>query len=325
MSFLVSLFSNGNETTIPSNDLNDNFAKKEFQTLWNYINHKYAYTVKFDSDELIKKSIEHIDKELFVSQLQYTVSVGEQREDMNADMVRDNSSFNAEKSRTNTLQHSKIGQIKYDLIGKIAEGTVLTRRTVASILKNISPYKFDMFKDNPEEFITKVIKLIKEQKAAITVEHISYDTLEGTYDSSIFTAEKHASLDKAYRAEKNIQDYVYTDGTAEKSIERQFAENLDGAEEVCVYAKLPRGFAIPTPMGSYSPDWAIAFHEGTVKHIYFIAETKGTMESLEYRPVEKAKIDCAKKLFNEISTDNIVYHNVDSYQRLLNLMNSIEK
>ena len=138
------------------------------------------------------------------------------------------------------------------------------------------------------------------------VEHISYDQIEGKYDSSIFTAEKHASFDKAYKAEKHIQDYVFTDGIAEKSVERRFAEELDGAKEVCVYAKLPKGFAIPTPVGNYSPDWAIAFYEGTVKHIYFIAETKGTMESLELRPIEKAKISCARKLFN-CNTSNSPY------------------
>lgn len=322
---LEDMIGNGNETTVPSNDLNENFARKEFQTLWNYINHKYAYTVDFDSIELIRKSIEQIDRELFVSQLQYTVSKSEQRDVMDVYMVRESNSFYEAKSSTTTLKHSETSQIKYDLIGKIAEGTVLTRKTVAAILHGISPIKFAMFKYNPEEFITKVIRIIKEQKATMIVEHISYDQIEGTYDSSIFTAEKHASFDKAYRAEKHIQDYVFTDGTAEKSVERKFAEELDGAKEVCVYAKLPKGFAIPTPVGSYSPDWAIAFYEGTVKHIYFIAETKGTMESLELRPIEKAKISCARKLFNEISTENVVYHDVDSYQSLLNIMNSIEK
>ena len=322
---LEDMIGNGNETTVPNNDLNENFAKKEFQTLWNYINHKYAYIVDFDSIELIRKSIEQIDRELFVSQLQYTVSKSEQRDVMDVNMVRESNSFYEAKSSTTTLKHSETSQIKYDLIGKIAEGTVLTRKTVAAILHGISPIKFAMFKYNPEEFITKVIRLIKEQKANMIVEHISYDQIEGTYDSSIFTAEKHASFDKAYRAEKHIQDYVFTDGTAEKSVERKFAEELDGAKEVCVYAKLPKGFAIPTPVGSYSPDWAIAFYEGTVKHIYFIAETKGTMESLELRPIEKAKISCARKLFNEISTENVVYHDVDSYQSLLNIMNSIEK
>ena len=157
-----------------------------------------------------------------------------------------------------------------------------------------------------------------------TYKDISYDTIEGEYDSSIFTAEKATqSFDKAFLAKKAIQDYVFTDGSADKSIERKFAEDLDAAEEVCVYAKLPRTFQIPTPVGNYSPDWAIAFYEGTVKHIFFIAETKGTMESLELRPIEQAKISCAKKLFNEMSTSNVVYHDVDSYRSLLSIMNSI--
>lgn len=182
----------------------------------------------------------------------------------------------------------------------------------------------DMFKNNPEEFISKVIRLINEQKATMIVEHISYDTIEGEYDSAIFTAEKNTqSFDKAFLAKKAIQDYVFTDGSAEKSIERKFAEDLDAAEEVCVYAKLPRTFQIPTPVGNYSPDWAIAFYEGTVKHIFFIAETKGTMESLELRPIEQAKISCAKKLFNEMSNSKVVYHDVDSYQSLLDIIEFI--
>ena len=322
---LGDMIGNGNETKIPSNDLNENFYKKEFQTLWGYINHKYAYTVSFDSQELINKSISAIDKELYVSQLQYTASVSEQKDKMTAEAIKTGDSFKAVKSRTTTLSHLESSQIKYDLVGKVAEGTVLTRRTVAAILKGIHKYKFDMYKNNPEEFIAKVIRLIREQKATMIVEHISYDQLEGSYESSIFTAEKHTAIDKAFKAEKHIQDYVFTDGTAEKSKERVFAEDLDSAEEVCVYAKLPKGFSIPTPVGNYSPDWAIAFNQGAVKHIYFIAETKGTMETLELRPIEKAKISCARKLFNEISTENVVYHDVDSYQSLLNIMPTIEK
>lgn len=322
---LDDMIGNGNETKVPSNELNENFYKKEFQTLWGYINHRYAYTVSFDSQELIDKSIAAIDKELFVSELQYTTSFSEQRDRMTADEIKAGGSFKAAKSRTTTLKHFETSQVRYDLVGKVAEKTVLTRRTVAAILKGIHKYKFDMYKSNPEEFITKVIRLIREQKANMIVEHISYDQLEGSYESSIFTAEKHAAIDRAYRAEKHIQDYVFTDGTAEKSRERVFAEDLDSAEEVCVYAKLPRGFSIPTPVGNYSPDWAIAFHQGTVKHIFFIAETKGTMGTLELRPIEKAKISCARKLFNEISTENVVYHDVDSYQSLLNLMPAIEK
>jgi len=323
---LDDMISDGHETKVKDNPLNDNFYKKEFQTLWGYINHKYAYTVNFDSAELIQKSITSINTNLFVSELQYTTSVGSQKDTMVHEDVTSGASFQSAKTRTQTLKHAETSQIKYDLIGKIAAGTVLTRKTVAAILAGLSPERFAMFKYNPEEFISKVVKLIKEQKATMIVEHITYDQIEGEYDSSIFTAEKNnQSFDKAFKATKAVQDYVFTDGYAQdgQSTERKFVQNLDAAQEVCVYAKLPKGFAIPTPVGNYSPDWAIAFNEGTVKHIYFIAETKGTMDSLSLKPIEKAKIDCAKKLFNELSTSHVKYHNVDSYQNLLAVMNTL--
>ena len=323
-SVLKSMITNAHETKIKDNPLNDNFYKKEFQILWNYINHKYAYTVDFKSEELIAKAIKHIDEKLVVSQLQYTTSVGQQKAEMDRHEVDRGDSFKTAKTRTQTLQHAETSRVKYDLIGKIAEGTKLTRRTVAKILSGLRADKILMFKYNPEEFISKVIKLINEQKAKTVVEHISYNETSGKYESDIFTAEKNSqSFDKAFRANKAIQDYVFTDGSAEKSIERRFAEDLDTADEVCVYAKLPKGFHIPTPVGNYSPDWAIAFNEGTVKHIFFVAETKGTMDSLNLRPIEQAKISCAKKLFNEISTSHVKYHDVDSYQSLLTIMNKL--
>ncbi len=323
-SILKDMFTDGHEPKVKDNPLNDNFYKKEFQTLWNYINHKYAYTVEFYSEELIKKAIAHIDDKLIVSQLQYTTSIGQQKSEMNEHEVERGDSFKTAKTRTQTLKHAETSRVKYDLIGKIAEGTVLTRKTVAKILSGLRADKIYMFKLNPEEFISKVVKLINEQKATMIVDHISYDQTNDTYDNDIFTAEKSSqSFDKAFIATKAIQDYVFTDGSAEKSIERRFAEDLDAADEVCVYAKLPKGFHIPTPVGNYSPDWAIAFNEGAVKHIYFIAETKGTMESLNLRPIEQAKISCAKKLFNELSTSKVKYHDVDSYQSLLTIMSKV--
>ena len=321
---LDDMFKDGHETKVKDNPLNENFAKKEFQALWKEINHKYAYTVEFDSNELIDKSINHINKNLFVSELKYTATIGRQKDIMDEYEIERGASFSGEKTRTQTLRQAQTSQIKYDLIGKVAEGTVLTRKTIAAILSGIRVDKLAMFKNNPEEFISKIIKLIKEQKATMIVEHITYDVIEGNYKSDIFTAEKSSqSFDKAFLAKKAIQDYVFTDGSAEKSIERKFAEDLDTAEEVCVYAKLPRTFYIPTPVGNYSPDWAIAFYEGTVKHIFFVAETKGTMESLNLRPIEQAKISCAKKLFNEMSTSKVKYHDVDSYQNLLDVMKAL--
>ena len=262
---------------------------------------------------------------MHVAKLQYTVTTGQQQDDMNSDALKNGASFIAEKSKTYTLERAEGSAVKYDLVGKIAEGAKLTRRSAAKILAGIRPYTFAMFKNNPEEFITKAIRLINEQKATMIVEHITYNQTDGTYDSSIFTAEKNTNFAKAYHAKKNVQDYVFVDGYAKngQSIERKFAESMDLADEVCVYAKLPKGFSIPTPVGNYSPDWAIAFHKGTVKHIYFIAETKGTMETLNLKPIEKAKIDCVKKLFRNLSSADVVYDSVDSFQHLLDIMDKL--
>lgn len=323
-SVLDDMIDNGNQTKIIENPLNENFFKKEFQTLWGYINHQYAYTVDFDSAELITKAIKKINEKMFVTRLQYTVTSGQQVRDLDEHTIGRGESFVNQNARTETLQYGQTSQINYDLIGKIAEGTTLTRKTIAAILSSLEKPVFDLFKHNPEEFISKAIKLIKEEKATMIVEHISYDKIDKKYDSTIFAAEKGSNdFTKAFRAHKHIQDYVFTDGIADKSVERRFAEDLERAEEVCVYAKLPKGFSIPTPVGNYSPDWAIAFNKGTVKHIFFIAETKGTMESLNLRPIEQAKISCAKRLFNEISTNEVRYHDVDSYQTLLNIMGKL--
>ena len=300
------MFEDGNATVIKDNKLNDNFAKAEFQALWKEINHKYAYTVHYNSKELIEKAIISINANLEVNQLRYVVVTGEQ------DTVDSFGGTTTTSKRVSTVSTSTV---KYDLVGEIARGATLTRKTVVEILKGLRPQKLTMFQNNPEEFIRNVIKLIKEEKATMIVEHISYNLIDGKYDSSIFTQEKQSqSPDKAYSAKKHIMDYVFSDSKGE----REFASALDGATEVCVYAKLPRSFQIPTPVGNYAPDWAIAFNKGTVKHIFFVAETKGSMESMELRGVEKAKIACARKLFNDVSTSEVRYDAVNSYEQLLN-------
>ena len=305
---LDGMVEDGNQTEIKDNGLNKaNFEKKEFQELWNQINHKYAYTVHYDSDELIKKVVDDINANLIVKKLSYTVQSGEQK-DVND--FGDN-----QKTASEVVDIAAMSQTKYDLVGEIAKGATLTRKTVVAILKRIDASKFALFKSNPEEFISKVIKTIKEQKATMIVECIRYNTIDDTYDSTIFTNEKHSSTyERAIPANKSIMEYVFPDSNGEK----EFAQALEKATEVCVYAKLPRSFQIPTPVGNYAPDWAIAFEKDKVKHVFFVAETKGSMDSMMLRPVEKAKIECAKKLFNEASTGNVHYAHVASYQDLLN-------
>ena len=294
--------------------LNENAAKEEFKRLWEQINHRYVYTVHYDSEELIKKAIASIDKNLTVTKLKYIVTTGEQGED--------DVDFTAKQlTRTKELREVSTSDVAYDLVGDIARGATLTRKTVVRILKGINQAKLYLFKNNPEEFIRNVIRLIKDEKATMIVEHISYNRTEQQYDTSIFTNEKsRQSVDNAYEAKKHILDYVFIDSKGE----RKFAEDMDSANEVCVYARLPRTFKIPTPVGHYAPDWAVAFHDNMgVKHIFFVAETKGSIQSMDLKGAERAKIECAKKLFNELSTSNVRYHEVTDYQNMLNEINSL--
>ncbi|MCL2178280.1 MAG: DEAD/DEAH box helicase family protein [Proteobacteria bacterium] len=317
-SVLEDIIEDGHETKVKDNPLNDNFYKQEFQGLWNAINGRYAYTVEFDSPELIEKSIAALNAGLHVAKLQYTLTEG----------VQTGVDFDVSRTQTRTLKHTENSAVPYDFVGKIAAGTTLTRRTAAAILKGLCQKKLYMFRLNPEEFIQRVVEEINRQKAAVVVEHISYQpSAESPYTQGIFNMSKSSQeYAKAFKAKKAIQDYVFTDGMTANSIERTFAEDVDAADEVVVYAKLPRGpkgFYIPTPVGNYSPDWAIAFKRGAVKHLFFIAETKGTLDSLHLRPIEQAKILCAQKLFNEFSTSGVQYHNVDSYKHLLEVMQTL--
>ena len=314
-SALADMIEDANKKAEVVNDhLNENAAKEEFKRLWEQINHRYVYTVHYDSEELIKKSIASINRNLTVTKLKYIVTTGEQGED-EVDFT------GKHNTRTKELREVSTSDVAYDLVGDIARGATLTRRTVVRILKSISQAQLYLFKNNPEEFIRNVIRLIKDEKATMIVEHISYNRTEQQYDTSIFTNEKsRQSVDNAYEAKKHILDYVFTDSKGE----RKFAEDLDSANEVCVYARLPRTFKIPTPVGHYAPDWAIAFHDNMgVKHIFFVAETKGSLQSMDLKGAEKAKIECAKKLFNDLSTSKVRYHEVTDYQNMLNEINSL--
>lgn len=300
------------KVVIRENNLNENFNKAEFQALWKEINHKYVYSVSYNSEELIHNAILHINADLDVKQLRYVMIEGKQDE-------KDVLEFGNTRSQSRTLTDVCTSTVKYDLVGDIAKGANLTRRTVVQILKGINESKLYLFKNNPEEFIRKVISIIREQKSTMIVEAIQYNMTEDKYDSDIFTVKSKMDFDKAYEAKKHITDYVFSDSKGE----RNFAHDLDEASEVVVYAKLPRSFHIPTPVGNYAPDWAIAMEKDGIKHIFFIAETKGSMSSMQITKIENAKIECAEKLFNSMSSANVRYHKVTSYNDLVDAMNSV--
>lgn len=312
----------GDDRRPKKNPLNANFDKQEFKALWNRINRKAAYSVEFDSDELVQKAVKEIDASLRVTPLQYTIQHGEQAAAVTYDGIKDGNAFELKATETEVNRNSIHSAIKYDLIGKLAEGTQLTRRTVAEVLKGINVAVFAQFRTNPESFIAEAIRLINEQKATVIIEHLAYDPVEDKFDLDIFTAgQTKQDFSKAgNKLQRHIYDYVLTDS----KVEQEFVKELDTAKEVVVYAKLPRGFLIPTPVGDYNPDWAVAFKEGSVKHIYFVAETKGSMSTMELREIEKTKIECARKFFKEINRrcvpENVKYDVVDSFGKLMEVV-----
>lgn len=299
--------------TTPANELNDNFTDKRFQKLWNEINHKYVYTVHYDSEELINKSIANLKKNLTVTKLQYVMVSGVQDKENVTE-------FGNTKSTTRELTDVCTSSVPYDVVGDIARGARLTRRSVVKILKGIG-LKVLLFKNNPEEFIRNVIKAIREEKATMIVDHITYNpTKAEPYDSTIFVPERRLNVNKAVELSKHITPYVAYDSDGE----RDFANSLQAATEVLIFAKLPRKLKIPTPVGYYAPDWAIVFEDGAVRHIFFVAETKGSLDKMELRGVELAKTECAKHLFNSISTNATRYGVVDKFENLYNIINGID-
>lgn len=296
------------------NELNDNFTDGRFQKLWNEINHKYVYTVHYDSEELIAKAVENLRRNLTVTKLKYVVVTGEQDADNAVE-------FGAVRTSTRDLSDVCTSTVTYDVVGEIARGARLTRRSVVRILKGISTAAL-MFRNNPEEFIRNVIKGIREEKATMIVDHITYNpTKAEPYDSTVFVPERRLNINRSLELTKHITPYLTYDSEGEKA----FAESLQSAEEVLIFAKLPRKLKIPTPVGSYAPDWAIVFNDGCgVRHVFFVAETKGSLDKMELRGVEKAKTECAKRLFNSISTNITRYGVVDSFAHLYDIIGAIE-
>lgn len=293
-------------------------AMPEFKALWKRINQKSVYTVTFDSEELIRNSVEVLNNKLKIAPIQYQVETGKMERIQSKEDLKNGAAFVKEVGDGYAATIQANSQVKYDLIGKLVEETGLTRKDIVTILQRIKPNVFKRFADNPEEFISQGARLINEQKATAVIQHITYDVLDERYSTTIFTDPtiKGRLNVNAMKTKKHLYDHLVFDSENEKN----FATELDTCNDVAVYVKLPGDFYISTPVGKYNPDWAIAFYKGTVKHIYFVAETKGSLSSLQLREIEEAKIKCAKEHFKAISSDNVVYDVVDSYETLLKLV-----
>lgn len=295
----------------------EKLAMPEFKALWKRISPKSVYVVDFDTEELIEKAVTSLNRNLHVPKIYFKVESGALEEIASKDALQNGIAFVRESSGTydsGRRIHTN-SSVKYDLVGKLVSETGLTRKAIVAILTGIEKFVFDQFKYNPEEFILKAAALINDEKATAIIQHITYDLLDEHYDTAIFTEPtlKGKLGVNAMKAKRHLYDHIVFDSTNE----RDFAAKLDTNADVAVYVKLPDSFYISTPVGHYNPDWAIAFYEDTVKHIYFVAETKGSMSSMQLRLIEESKIHCAREHFKAISKGNVVYDVVDSYQTLL--------
>lgn len=290
---------------------NEKYASQSFKNLWSKINRKSYYTVNFEDDEIIEKSIKQINKELTVATLKARVTQG----NMNAN--DSGTVFTMNEQHTEYID-TPSNHVKYDLIGEISQNVGLLRKTVGKILAGIDESQFSKYKSNPESFIAQVSNIINGVKAQNIVSHIIYNKLDEVWDEDAIFADGDIQGiigENVFDAKKHLYDRVRVDSKTEK----RFASELDIQNDVEMYVKLPGGFYINTPVGKYNPDWAVVLNEPNQKHVYFIAETKGVSDSIQLtlKGVENAKIESAREHFKVISNKEVKYDVVDSYEKMM--------
>ncbi|MCY4170844.1 MAG: DEAD/DEAH box helicase family protein [Bacteroidetes bacterium] len=309
-----------------NNCLNENFSKKEFQELWNRINKQAIFKVAIDPDEIIEKCVTKLNEKLKkIKPLQLIIEKGELNDNLTEQRIREKGGF-ATPQRSPIINFAPAqSHVKYDLIGQVAKNSHITRKTCATILSRLDGEAFEGFTNNPERFISESSGIIQERIGAMTIRGLVYDETDKCYSTDIFTSNV-VGQDFSNATEK-LRKHIYDFAITDSNVEREFASALDASSEVTVYAKLPRSFLIPTPVGNYNPDWAISFREGSQRFLYFVIETKGSLKSLQLRPIEDIKIECAKKFFSQVSqcpnNDQVTFDVVTDFNGLLHLVKAV--
>jgi len=309
------MIGNGKNENIGELKPNENFDKKEFQELWKKINAKATYQINVDSQVLKSESVQAINQNLKVARVKVKITSSSQKEHLEVDDLSKSSDMMHTAKNSYELMNHELGDTKYDLIAEIEKYTSLTRKTIVGILREIREDKFNQFKINPEEFIIKVTNIINTQKAKLLVSGIKYFKTDEVYETDIFTIPnfKYNLAKDTIPVERHIYDYLKYDS----KVEKQFAKDMEDGQ-IVVYAKLPDGFKIPTPMGNYNPDWAVVFNGTDKKDIYFVAETKGNcIDKSQLKASEDLKIEYAKKYFECLNDESISYDCVANYGELM--------
>jgi type III restriction enzyme len=294
---------------------NKNLKKKEFQELWSKINSKSIYKVNFNDEMLINQSKDLINAQLHIRDKVYEVRSGELQDGTKEEMEA-GTLIKEAPVKYNAIVKNIYSNTAYDIVGEIEEKTFLTRATISTILSKLKSEKFLLLRKNPEEFIAKCSRLINEVKASLIYNKVEYFKTEETYDAITIFGNDGKALRSEETLKKHIYDFIKTDSDTEMS----FVNDLENSTHIVVYAKLPKKFSIPTPVGPFNPDWAIVLDKETVRHIYFVVETKGSMSDQNLRELEKLKIHCATEHFKAVSGSDVTFDRINSYDNLMEIV-----
>ena len=281
----------------------------EFKALWDRIKHKTTYRVAFDNESLLEQC---------TSALQNAPAIPKTRlQWRKADIAIGQSGIEAIETAgaaTVVLDESDIELP--DVLTELQDRTQLTRRSIQRILCHSG--RLDDFKRNPQQFIEFAEQAINRCKQGALVDGIKYQRLgdEHYYAQELFENEDLTGyLKNMLDATKSVyEQVVYQSG-----IEASFADELEKNTAVKVYAKLPGWFSVPTPLGSYNPDWAVLIDSDDGERLYFVVETKGSSFASDLRSSEAGKIECGRQHFNALKSGHTSasYEVVTSVQELL--------
>lgn len=264
------------------------YLSDEFKALWDRIKHQTTYRVQFDNAKLVTDCIAKLQEAPVIAKarLQWRkadISIGK------AGVAA------TEKTGATTVALDEADIELPDLLTDLQDRTQLTRRTIVSILTESG--RLDDFKRNPQQFIELTAETINRCKRLALVDGIKYQKLgdQHVYAQELFEKEeltgylKNMLLD----TQKSIYEHVVYDS----AVERDFADGLEKNDAIKLYAKLPNWFKVPTPLGTYNPDWAVLVEEDGTQRLYFVVETKSSRFTDDLRDKESAKIKCGKAHF----------------------------
>lgn len=268
----------------------------EFQALWDRIKHKTTYRVHFDNKQLIEKCIEALNdmQQIAKTRLQWhkagisiTKSGVDATEKNDADSV--------------TLNENDIELP--DILTELQDRTQLTRKTIVRILTEST--RLNEFKRNPQQFIEMVAQSINRCKRLALVDGIKYQRLgdEAYWAQELFEDPKNVLMGylNEHSARMDAEKSVYEHVAIDSAVEWKFADQLEKNNAVKVYAKLPGWFKVPTPLGSYNPDWAVLVERDGHEHLYFVVETKSSLFDDDLRNREGGKIKCGTAHFKALA------------------------